>query len=364
MSNELTGEAIDVTEYVEPVKQRGSLELTIRRLLRDRATVAAIVFIVILVAFALCAPLIAHLTGHGPDQQFRNTGLTPDGIPKPPNGTFLLGTDDLGRDMLVRLAYGAQISLMVGVVASLAAALIGVTIGTVSGYFGGWIDTLLSRVTDLVMSVPFLLCALALVSVLGPSLLLAICVIIFFSWTHLARVIRAQVISLRKREFVEAARSLGAGSFTIIVRDILPNLSIPIIIYTTMLIPSAIVFEATLSFLGLGVVPPTASWGAMLADASNDSLYLVAWWMVVVPGVALLLTTLAFNILGDGLRDALDPRAARVGFAWLTKRRKSKRASPVPAIDTATRVEHPSSVGRRGAILRLGRRPRATDVTR
>jgi ABC-type dipeptide/oligopeptide/nickel transport system permease subunit len=309
-----------------PVKQRTSAQLTLRRLARDKASIAAAAFIVALVIFALSAPLIAHLTGHGVDQQFRTTGLSPSGIPVGPGHAFLLGTDNLGRDLLVRLAYGAQISLLVGVVASLTAAFIGVTIGTLAGYFGGWADVMLSRLMDLVMSVPFLLCALALVSVLGPSLPLSISVIIFFSWTHIGRVVRGQVLALRRREFVEAARSLGSRPGSIIVRDILPNLSVPIIIYTTMMIPSSIVFEATLSFLGLGIVPPAPSWGGMLSDASTGSMYLVAWWMVVVPGLALLLTTLAFNIVGDGLRDALDPKARRVGLIWLTRQRKRQQA--------------------------------------
>ncbi|QGN34265.1 ABC transporter permease [Microlunatus sp. Gsoil 973] len=308
------------------VTQRGSVELTARRLLRDKAALAAFGFIIVLVLLAIAAPLIATITGHGMAQQFRDTGLTEAGIPKGPGGTFLLGTDSLGRDVLVRLSYGARVSLLVGVVASLAAATIGVMIGTIAGYFGGWADLLLSRVIDLVMSVPFLLCALALVSVRGPSLPLSICVIIFFSWTHIGRIVRSQVLSLRQREFVEAARSLGSGPISIIVRDVLPNLTVPIVVYTTMMIPSSIVFEATLSFLGLGIVPPAASWGGMLSDALNGSLYLVAWWMVLFPGGILLLTTLAFNILGDGLRDALDPKARRVGFVWLTKQRKSRQS--------------------------------------
>jgi peptide/nickel transport system permease protein len=293
------------------VVQRGSLELTLRRVLRDPASLAAAVFIVLLILFALSAPLLAAWTGHGQNEQFRDTGLTPAGIPVPPSSTFLFGTDQLGRDMLVRLAYGAQISLVVGVVASLIAALLGVVVGLVAGYFGGVADTVLSRIMDLVMSVPFLLCAIALVSVLGPSLPLSTAVIVFFSWTPLGRVIRGQVLALRQREFVEAARSIGSGHFSIMFRDIMPNLTVPIIIYTTLMIPSAIVFEATLSFLGLGIVPPTASWGGMLSDGASNSIYLIAWWMVVVPGFALLMTTLAFNLLGDGLRDALDPRAAR-----------------------------------------------------
>ncbi|MFB9309460.1 ABC transporter permease [Agromyces hippuratus] len=295
------------------VQARGSGRLTLTRLLRDPASIASMIAILLIVAFALCAPLIAAWTGHGPTEQFRETGLTPEGIPVGPNAEFLFGTDQLGRDVLVRLAYGAQVSLLVGVLASIVASVIGIAIGTIAGFSGGVVDTVLSRTMDLVMSVPFLLCAIALVSVLGPSLSLSIAVIVFFSWTGLARVIRGQVLALRHREFVEAARSLGASRTSIMFRDILPNLVVPIIVYTTLMIPAAIVFEATLSFLGLGIVPPTPSWGNMLADAANGSLYLVAWWMVVVPGGALLALTLAFNLLGDGLRDALDPAAVSKG---------------------------------------------------
>lgn len=295
-----------------PVVQRGTFELTFRRLWADKASVAAACFILFLVVFAAAAPLVEAWIGHSPIQQFRDTGLSEMGLPVAPNGEFIFGTDQLGRDVIVRLAYGARVSLMVGVLASLAAAAIGVTIGIIAGFYGGWADSLLSRGMDLVMSVPFLLCALALVSVFGPSLALSIGVIVFFSWTTMGRVIRGQVLSLREREFVQASRSLGASPLSIMFVDILPNLSVPIIIYTTMMIPGAIVFEATLSFLGLGIVPPAPSWGGMLADAAANSIYLVAWWLVIVPGMALLVTTLSFNILGDGLRDAFDPKARPV----------------------------------------------------
>ncbi len=300
------------TVGTSPVVQRGSLALTLRRLARDPAIIAALAFILLVVLLAISAPWIAAVTGHSAIEQYRETGLSPMGLPVAPNAEFWFGTDHLGRDVLVRLAYGAQVSLTVGVLAAAVASLIGVTIGMIAGYFGGWIDTVLSRTMDLVMSVPFLLCALALVSVFGPSLSLSIGVIVFFSWTTMGRVIRGQVISLRRQEFVEASRSLGAGPLSIMFIDILPNLSVPIIVYTTMMIPGSIVFEATLSFLGMGIVPPVPSWGGMLADAAGNSLYLVASWLVLIPGLALLLTTLAFNILGDGLRDALDPRGRPV----------------------------------------------------
>lgn len=293
------------------IKVRSSWQMTFRRLVRDPASIGSAIVIVLAVLFAIGAPLVAQWTGHGPTEQFRETGLSSAGIPVGPNAEFLLGTDQLGRDVLVRLAYGARVSLLVGVLASLIASAIGVIVGTIAGFFGGVVDTILSRVIDLVMSVPFLLVAIALVSVLGPSLGLSIVVIVFFSWAGLARVIRGQVLAIREREYIEAARSLGESRWSMMLRDVLPNLVVPIIVYTTLMIPAAIVFEATLSFLGLGIVPPTPSWGNMLSDAANGSMYLVAPWMVLVPGLALLLLTLAFNLLGDGLRDALDPTSTK-----------------------------------------------------
>ncbi len=307
MSDVTTNETSPQNEVV----QRGSFALTVRRLRRDAASMTALCVIFAVIVLAIAAPWVASITGHSPIEQFRETGLSPAGIPVGPGAEFWLGTDQLGRDVLVRLAYGARVSLLVGVFASMIASLIAVVVGTTAGYFGGTVDLVLSRLTDLVMSVPFLLCALALVSAFGPSLTLSVAVIVFFSWAPMARVIRGQVISLRRQDFVLASRSLGAGPLSIMVVDILPNLAVPIIVYTTMQIPNSIVFEATLSFLGMGIVPPTPSWGGMLADASSNSLYLVAWWLIFVPGTALLMTTLAFNILGDGLRDALDPKSAR-----------------------------------------------------
>lgn len=297
------------------VQARTSWQLTFARLRKDPASVISAITIVLIVLLAVGAPLVAALTGHGPAQQFRETGLSPTGIPVGPNSEFWLGTDQLGRDVLVRLVYGARVSLLVGVVASLIAATIGILIGTIAGFFGGHVDTVLSRIIDLVMSVPFLLVAIALVSVLGPSLGLSLVVIIFFSWTGLGRVIRGQVLAIREREFIEAARSLGESRWSMMFRDVLPNLVVPIVVYTTLMIPAAIVFEATLSFLGLGIVPPTPSWGNMLAEAANGSMYMVAPWMLLAPGLALLALTLSFNLLGDGLRDALDPAAARGGKA-------------------------------------------------
>lgn len=313
--------AIPADPETPEVVQRSSAQLTLLRLRRDPAAVLALLFIILLVLVAVFAPVIADWIGHDAISQYRETGLSPVGMPVGPGQEFLLGTDQLGRDVLVRIAYGARVSLLVGVLAAGLASTIGVLVGMTAGYFGGWVDTVLGRLMDLVMSVPFLLCALALVSVFGPSLLLSVCVIVFFSWTTIGRVIRAETSSLARRDFVQASRSLGAGNLSILFRDILPNLSVPIIIYTTMMIPSSIVFEATLSFLGLGIVPPAPSWGGMLADGAANSMYLVAWWMVLFPGVALLGSTLAFNIFGDALRDALDPSARRM-------RKPGRKAKP------------------------------------
>ena len=308
-------------EDAPAVVQRSSLALTLLRLRRDPAALTALAFILMLVLMAAFAGAVARWTGHDPIEQFRETGLSPVGMPVGPNPEFLLGSDQLGRDVLVRLAYGARVSLLVGVVAACMASAVGVLVGMTAGYFGGWVDTVLGRLMDLVMSVPFLLCALALVSVFGPSLMLSVGVIVFFSWTTIGRVIRAETAALSRRDFVQASRSLGAGHLSILFRDILPNLSVPIIIYTTMMIPNSIVFEATLSFLGLGIVPPTPSWGGMLAEAGANSMYLVAWWLVLFPGLALLGSTLAFNIFGDSLRDALDPAGRRT---------RKRRRKPVP----------------------------------
>ena len=267
--------------------------------------------IVLIVALAVGAPLVSMLVGHPPDMQYRDIGLTPEGLPKPPNGTFWLGTDDLGRDLMVRIAYGARISLMVSVVSTAATVFLGAVVGIAAGYYGGVVDTILSWLIDLVLSFPFLLLVIALVSLTGPSLTLLVSVIALFGWSSVARVVRGQTLSLRQREFVEAALSLGAGDLRIMTLDILPNVLAPIIVYTSLLIPSFVVLESTLSFLGLGVPPPTPTWGGMLSD--SVTYYRQAWWYVIFPGLALLTTTLAFNLFGDSIRDAFDPRADRFG---------------------------------------------------
>ncbi|MDQ6616994.1 MAG: ABC transporter permease [Actinomycetota bacterium] len=299
-------------EATKVIQGRSPWQLAFERLRHDKVAVVSIVTIVIIIAMAFVAPLVAHLVGHGPNVQFRETGLSPEGIPVGPSSHFLLGTDELGRDILVRIFYGARVSLLAGVFASTLAVALGVVIGLVAGYFGGSIDGVLSRFMDVVLSLPYLVFAIALISVVGPSLGVSIIVIAFFSFASVGRIVRGQVLSITTKEFVEAARSLGASDARIMFVDILPNVLAPVIVYMTLLIPLSIVFEASLSFLGLGVLPPTASWGGMLAQATDGGMYQVAWWFLVFPGAALLVTTLAFNLLGDSVRDAFDPRYNRL----------------------------------------------------
>jgi len=289
-----------------PIEGRSPWYLAWRRLRRDRVAMISLVVIILIILMAIFAPLATTLTGHPVNEQYRDIGLTPDGLPRPPSGQFLLGTDDLGRDILVRIAYGARISLLVGVVATAMTVAIGVVVGMAAGYLGGIVDTILARLIDVILSVPFLLVAIALVSVVGPSLLVTVLVIGFFSWASVARIVRGQVLSLREREFIEAARSLGSSDTRIMFVDVMPNILAPVIVYASLLVPVVIVVEATLSFLGLGLPPPTADWGGMISSAQN--YYTVAWWYVVFPGAALLITTLAFNLFGDGVRDAFNPR--------------------------------------------------------
>lgn len=303
-------EAVPATEAPRRIEGRSPWRLAWERLTRDRAAMVSLGVIVFISLVAAFAPVFSKITGHPPNEQYRTIGLSPLGLPRAPSGTFWFGTDDLGRDVLVRVAYGARISLGVGVGATLLAVIIGVMLGIAAGYFGGFVDTVLARLIDVVLSFPFLLAAIALVAITGPGLTVTIFVIGFFSWASVARIVRGQVLSVKEKEYIEAARSLGAGDWRIMLVDVFPNVLAPVIVYTTLLIPVVIVIQATLSFLGLGLAPPTADWGGMIDESRN--YYQTSWWFMFFPGMALVITTLAFNLFGDGVRDAFDPRVDRL----------------------------------------------------
>lgn len=281
----------------------------IQRFFRDAAAMAALVAIVLLVLTAIFAPALIGLIGHGPNEQFRDIGLSAGGVPLPPGSTFLLGTDVVGRDLLARLIAGTRVTVLVAMTCALSALSIGVVIGMLAGYFGGLIDTMLSGFVDVILGLPLLITAVALVSVYGASFPIMMGTIIFFAWGPIARIVRNLVVAAREAEYVEAARVLGASDLRIMFREILPNIAGQIVIYGSLLIPQIIVVEASLSFLGLGVPPPTATWGGIIAE--NQQNYAVAWWSILFPSLFLLVATLAFNVMGDGLRDALDPASAR-----------------------------------------------------
>ena len=296
------------------------------RFRRDKVALAALGFLVLLVIVALTAPLIAQdVVHHGPNDLYRET-LDEIGLPRQgPGSEFWFGVDKSGRDVFVRTIYGARTSLTVALLATTFAVVIGIILGSLAGFLGGWVDTLISRSIDLVLSLPVLLfsigiaatCSITAEGCLGglvePGVSLVTAIIALFTWPYIARIVRGQVLTIRNKEFIEAARSIGAGTRRILTRDVLPNLAAPIIVYGTLIIPSNILFEAALSFLGVGIPPITPSWGRMISDASGGQLYTVAWWMLFFPGMALVLTTLAFNLVGDGLRDALDPRTQVTG---------------------------------------------------
>jgi len=306
-------------EVSPQVMGRSPWELFWRRFRRDRFAMGSLILLVLLTLMAIFAGVIARsIIGHGPNDLFLREMTDSFGLPKGPNGEFWFGADLAGRDLFVRVLYGARTSLTVAYLATGIAVAIGVPAGLMSGFYRGKVDTVISRTIDIVLSLPILLISLGLVSACGlaatgclgglikPGLLLVSLVIGLFSWPYIGRIVRGQILSLREKEFVEAARAAGAGNLRIMTRELLPNVAAPIIVYTTLIIPSNILFEAALSFLGIGVPATTPSWGRALNEAG--AIFQVAWWMMIFPGLFLFITTLAFNLVGDGLRDALDPK--------------------------------------------------------
>ncbi|NKZ08414.1 ABC transporter permease [Actinomadura latina] len=289
------------------------------RLKRDKVALTGAVVVILLILLAIFGPYFVQnpLTYHqnliDPTYNRPKTGFWHSGI----SSDHWLGVEPgTGRDMLARIVHGARISLLVSFLATLMSVVIGTIMGITAGYFGGWVDYVISRAMDAFLAFPLLLFAIALVGVVadgawglsGNGLRVSVLVVVigFFNWPYIGRIIRGQTLSLREREFVDAARSMGARNFYVLFKEVLPNLVAPILVYSTLLIPTNILFEAALSFLGVGVIPPTPSWGGMLTLAvpiySSDPMYMI------IPGMAIFITVLAFNLFGDGLRDALDPR--------------------------------------------------------
>jgi peptide/nickel transport system permease protein len=304
----------------EGVAARSPLQLFWRRFRRDKVALVALAFIAALILAAIFAGPIIKLLG-APEPNVQETKALDDfGLPTGPSSEHWFGVDPIGRDVFSRVLHGAQVSLIVAFVGTGLSVFIGVILGIISGFYRGWTDTLVARTLDVMLAFPVLLLGLGLATacsgengciggLVQPGLSVVIFIIVLANTPYVARIIRGQVLSLREKEFVEASRSLGASNRRIMFRDILPNLVAPIIVYATLFIPANILLEAALSFLGVGVQPPKPSWGAMLSDAVSN--FDTAWWFMFFPGMALLLTVLAFNLVGDGMQDALNPKSTR-----------------------------------------------------
>jgi len=309
-------DAAQVSTAGVEIAARSPGQLFWRRFKRDKVALTSLGFIIVLILVAFLAPVICKIVGvPGPNVQNSNA-LDQFGTPTGPSSAHPFGVDTLGRDVFARVLYGARVSLEVAIIATAASVTIGVVLGMTAGFFRGWVDTLISRLIDIMLAFPVLLLGLGLASacsskegclggLLQPGLTIVIAIIVASNFPYVGRIIRGQVLSVREKEFVEASTSIGASNKRIIFREILPNLVAPIIVYTTLFIPANILLEAALSFLGVGVAD-RASWGSLLADATSK--FNEAWWLMFFPGMALLLTVLAFNLVGDGMQDALNPK--------------------------------------------------------
>jgi peptide/nickel transport system permease protein len=302
------------------VAARSPMQLFWRRFRRDKVAMVALMFIVVLVLVAVLAGPITKLVGAPPPNVQQSSALDEFGLPQGPSSEHLFGVDPIGRDVFSRVLYGAQVSLTVAVVGTGLSVFFGVILGMIAGFYRRWVDTIVARSLDVMLAFPVLLFGLGVATacsgengcvggLIQPGLSVVVAIIVLANTPYVARIIRGQVLSLREKEFVEASRSLGAANGRIMFRDILPNLVAPIIVYSSLFIPANILLEAALSFLGVGVQPPRPSWGDMLSDAI--SIFDVAWWFMLFPGIALLLTVLAFNLVGDGLQDALNPKGTK-----------------------------------------------------
>ena len=293
-------EEILTTGWPSLEMQESQVRLFVRQFVRNRTAVLGLVIVIVMTLTAILAPWFAP---QDPELQIYADTL------QPPSTKYLLGTDDLGRDILSRIIFGARASLPVGTISMAVSSVIGVLLGLLAGYYGGRIDTVIMRIMDAVLAFPTLLLAIFLVAILKPSLQNAMLAIVIVSIPSFARVTRANVLSIKETEYIEASRAIGAGDWRIMMGHVLPNVMSPIIVQVSLGIGRAILIEASLSFLGLGVQPPTPAWGSMVNNGRQ--FITMAWWMTTFPGLAIFLTVLAFNFIGDGLREAFDPRQRR-----------------------------------------------------
>jgi ABC-type dipeptide/oligopeptide/nickel transport system permease subunit len=321
------GASADLVEIDGAVAGRTPWQIFWRRFREDRLALVSLGFVVFLALVAIFAPAVVEITGApGPDERDTQALDPLFSTPTGPSAEHWFGIDQIGRDVFSRTIYGARVSLVVAFSATAIATLLGVVAGLLAGFYRGWTDTLISRGVDVLLAIPYLLLATGLAAactvggavsggeggclggLIQPGVGVVIFVIAITSWTYMARIVRGQVLSLREKEFVEAARAAGASNTRIIFREVLPNLTAPIVVYASVLIPQVILYEAALSFLGVGVTD-RPSWGQMLSDATT--IFSEAWWYMLFPGLAVLLTVLAFNLIGDAMQDALNPRARK-----------------------------------------------------
>lgn len=300
--NTLNNENAASTESVGLPVPQSLLALTVRKFMQNRLAVVGLIILTLVILSAVFAPWI---TPHDPNFQNLRARL------EPPGGEHWLGTDHLGRDIFSRIIYAGRMSLFVGFAAMLGAVGMGTVLGALAGYYGRWVDAIIMRSVDVVLAFPNIFLLIALVAIFQPTPDKLIMVFALLSWPPTARLVRGEFLSLKQREYVLAARTLGMSDARIIFSQVLPNAMGPIIVAATLAVGTFILAESVLSFLGLGIQPPTATWGNMLTDAQSVRVFRTAWWYPTFPGVMILLTVLAFNFVGDGFRDALDPRVIR-----------------------------------------------------
>ena len=293
-----------MSEMDQNVKTTSRFQAGLKQFIRNKLAVLGLIVLILLLLFAIIGPYVTGYTQEGIDMM---------NMLAAPNETHLLGTDELGRDILTRLACGGRVSISVGIIATMVELIIGVLLGSIAGLYGGVVESVIMRITDIIMCFPFFIISLSIAAITGPSYRNVILIIGILGWPSVCRIVRSKVLYLKNMEYVEAARSLGLSQMEIIARHILPNAMGPIIVFTTLSVAKAVLLEASLSFLGVGIAKPQSSWGTMLSEAQNMQILQDCWWMWVPAGLLVLLTVLSINFLGDGLAEVLDPKSRGKG---------------------------------------------------